>query len=102
MQTKEKGHLKKYEGDKKMRYVLAVFRSRTQVMEFRDYMKTGGVDCRIMNTPAEAHVGCGICAAFPYSYLAYAKTVVRYYSLNLTGFYSFSREGSRSAVTRLI
>ncbi|HBF86329.1 MAG TPA: hypothetical protein DDW54_01465 [Clostridiales bacterium] len=86
-----------------MNYVLAVFRSRTQVLEFTDYMKAGGVDCKVINTPTEAHVGCGICAAFPYRYLAYARTVVKYYSLfSLTGFYSYSTERGRTAVMKLI
>ena len=40
-----------------MAFCLAVFRSRTQVMEFVEYMQSRGIDSRAVNTPAEAHVG---------------------------------------------
>ena len=86
-----------------MSYVLAVFRSRTQVLEFTDLMKVGGADCKIMNTPADAHVGCGICSVFSRSYLTYARTIVAYYSLSsFAGFYSYSRSMGRSAVAKIV
>ncbi len=48
-----------------MTFCIAVFRSRTQVMEFIEYMQSRGIDSSAINTPAEAHVGCGISAKFP-------------------------------------
>ena len=41
-------------------YVLAAFRSRTQTMAFYDRLKRVGCMAVVVNTPKEAHVGCGV------------------------------------------
>lgn len=85
-----------------MTFCIAVFRSRTQVMEFIEYMQSRGIDSSAINTPAEAHVGCGISAKFPKIYLNYAKEVVRRLSLvSLTGFYELKINGGRTSVRRI-
>ena len=85
-----------------MAFCLAVFRSRTQVMEFVEYMQSRGIDSRAVNTPAEAHVGCGISARFPQFYLNYAKEVVQKLMLtSFAGFYEIRTVGNRTTVIRL-
>lgn len=85
-----------------MAFCLAVFRSRTQVMEFVEYMQSRGIDSRAVNTPAEAHVGCGISARFPTVYLNYAKEVVQKLRFTaFSGFYIISANGGRMSVRRV-
>lgn len=75
-----------------MTFCIAVFRSRTQVMEFIEYMQSGGIDCAAINTPVEARIGCGISARFPAVYLNYAKNVVEKLRLNtFRGFFTVNR-----------
>ena len=45
-------------------YVLAAFRSRTQTMAFYDRLKRVGCNATVVNTPKEAHVGCGVSVRF--------------------------------------
>lgn len=59
-----------------MKYCLAVFASRTQVYEFAEVLTDGGIDCRVVNTPAQAHIGCGVSARFPYVNLPYASGII--------------------------
>lgn len=86
-----------------MTFCLAVFRSGTQVMEFAEYMQSHGIGCRIVNTPPEAHVGCGTSAAFPTTYLNYARQTVAKLRLNsFSGFYSFVAAGGRKSIRRML
>ena len=57
-------------------YCIAVFRSRTQVMEFIDAMRRAGIACYSVNTPSEARIGCGISAKFSVAYLKKAENVI--------------------------
>ena len=57
-------------------YCIAVFRSRTQVLEFIDGMRRNGISCSAVNTPSEAHVGCGISAKFSVPYLKKAEDYI--------------------------
>ena len=85
-----------------MTFCIAVFRSRTQVMEFIEYMQSHGIDCGAVNTPAEAHVGCGISARFPQVYANYAKeTVLKLKLRSFSGFYSITRNANRTSVRRI-
>lgn len=40
--------------------VLAVFRSRTETLNFASLLKSYGVFCSIVNTPRTINVACGI------------------------------------------
>ena len=75
-----------------MQYCLAVFRSRTQVFEFTDILLSGGVNCKVVSTPADAHIGCGVCAKFPRINLPFAEDVINRYSLtSFKGFYIYEK-----------
>ena len=64
-----------------MRYCIAVFASRTQVYEFADILLSGGINARVINTPAEARIGCGVSAKFPYINYPYAKGIAKSFRL---------------------
>ena len=49
--------------------MLAVFRSRSQTLDFISVLKAGGVPAQAVNTPREAGVGCGISAKFEEPFL---------------------------------
>ena len=85
-----------------MNFCLAVFRSRTQVLEFIDGMKARGIPCGAVNTPARAHIGCGISAKFDLGRLPYAREVIYLDGLNtFNGFYRVEQIGFRTTVTKI-
>ncbi len=70
--------------------VLAVFRSRSQTLDFVSRLSRNGVNVQTINTPKEANVGCGLSAKFSSSNLVQAKFIlknVRYSAF--VGFYAY-------------
>ena len=45
-------------------YLIAVFKSRTQVMRFSQLLRSYGVSNEVISTPREAGSGCGLCVKF--------------------------------------
>ena len=43
-----------------MEYLIAVFKSRTQVMKFYSILQNYAIESAIINTPREASLGCGL------------------------------------------
>ena len=85
-----------------MNYCLAVFRSRTHTAGFISFMRSKGIDCQAVNTPTEAHIGCGISARFPIGYTSFARQVISALGLSsFRGFFGLKKEGVRYIVTRL-
>ena len=85
-----------------MKYCLAVFKSRTAVFAFAEYLGYGGVACKVVNTPAEAHIGCGVCVKFAYINQPYAAEVVKRYGLSgFGGFYLYEKVGNRTSVRKI-
>lgn len=85
-----------------MRYCIAVFKSRTAVMEFAEALRENNVGATVINTPPEAHVGCGVCVRFPYVYSPYAYELIQRYSFGgFKGFFLVERVGARTTVRRL-
>ena len=71
-----------------MIFCIAVFRSRTNTMEFIDLMARAGVTCRPVNTPTAMRVGCGVSARFSCAYKGVAEKIIKNSSLNsFVGFY---------------
>ena len=44
--------------------MLAVFRSRTETLNFASLLRSYGVSCSIVNTPRRINVSCGISVQF--------------------------------------
>lgn len=81
---------------------VAVFKSRSQVMSFVENMNSLGAECRLISTPKEAHLGCGVSAEFSLSQFALAKAIVgkiRYNSFY--GFFLIEKRGSRTTTVRI-
>ncbi len=57
--------------------VLAIFRSRSQTLDFVTKLRFYGITAQTVNTPKEAGVGCGLSAKFPLSALARAKYILK-------------------------
>lgn len=84
-----------------MRVCIAVFRSRTQVMSFIDYMQKIGVNCQLVPTPKEAKIGCGISAKLPFSKMREASAIIQGYKLTaFHGFFVITKSGNRTTTVR--
>ncbi len=57
--------------------VLAVFKSRSQTLDFSMRLKSAGVPAANVNTPKEAGVGCGISVRIDARFLPRAKSVLK-------------------------
>ncbi len=59
-----------------MKYCYAIFRSKTQAINFVETLNKNGVLAKIVATPKEANMGCGISATFPLYNLDFAKEII--------------------------
>ena len=81
---------------------IAVFKSRTQVMLFVEIMNNYGVPCKIISTPKEAHVGCGVSAEFSLDKLNQAKIIVNNVGISsFNGFFLIEKRGSHTTTVRI-
>lgn len=56
--------------------IVAVFRSRTQSMDYAERLKQHGVFAEIVPAPKEARIGCGLCVRFDVKQFIRAKAVM--------------------------
>lgn len=73
-----------------MKFILAVFRSRSQALDFISLLRANGISATAVSTPKEANVGCGISAKISEVELSRARRVAqkcRYSAF--VGFYAF-------------
>lgn len=59
--------------------IIIAFRSRSDTLGFADYVKKRGGFVKIVNTPKEAGVGCGLSVETSARFLTAIKTAVRDY-----------------------
>lgn len=59
-----------------MKYCYAIFRSKTQAINFVEILNKNNIPSKIVSTPKEANLGCGISATFSLYYLDFAKNVI--------------------------
>jgi hypothetical protein len=59
-----------------MEYLIAVFKSRTQVMKFYEKLLDCRIPAEIANTPREASLGCGLSVKFGCEYYFYVKKIL--------------------------
>ena len=57
--------------------ILAVFRSRSQSIDYADRLLSFGVRAETMSAPKEAKIGCGLCVRFDESQFARANAVLK-------------------------
>lgn len=79
--------------------ILAVFRSRSQSLDYAMRLKNYGVVAETVPTPKEAKIGCGLCVRFDERLFVRAKAVLvaAKYS-TFKGFYKTEFRGGRMAV----
>lgn len=56
--------------------MLAVFRSRTETLNFASILRSYGINCVIVNTPRKINVSCGISVKFPPNSFNFAKQII--------------------------
>ena len=85
-----------------MKYCYAIFRSKTQAINFVEELNKNGVPAKIVSTPKEASMGCGISATFPLHYLDFAKKILNNYNFeSFVKFIIVEKNGLRTS-TRTI
>ena len=62
-----------------MKIILAVYRSRSQALEFISVLRANGISATAVSTPKEANVGCGISARISESELYRARRLAQKY-----------------------
>lgn len=66
---------------------IAVFRSRAQAIDCNAKLRANGVPCSIINTPKEAHIGCGLSVKIPFNMLPRAKIIIK--NAKYSAFYGY-------------
>ena len=79
--------------------ILAVFRSRSQSLDYAERLKRYGVTAETIPAPKEAKIGCGLCVRFDERLFVRAKAVLvaAKYS-TFKGFYKMDFRNGRMLV----
>ena len=79
---------------------IAAFRSRQQVMRFENALRTSGIFARIVTTPREVAMGCGLSVRFELNDLDKVKNVLeRENPGNLIGLYRVDYENNHPVIS---
>jgi len=82
--------------------ILAVFRSRTQSMEFYNALRGQGITVQLVSAPKQANVGCALACKIPYSALPRAKVLISTKRFStFVGFFKSAAIGNKREITRL-
>ena len=77
-------------------YGVAAFRSRQQVLRFEAALKRQGVPARVVTTPREIAMGCGLSVRFPMEDLRdVRRALLAQNTGNLIGLYRVEYDGGR-------
>lgn len=80
-------------------YGVAAFRSRQQVLRFEAVLKRQGVPARVVTTPRDIAMGCGLSVRFPMERLQDVKrALLTQNTSNLIGLYQAEYDGARLRV----
>ena len=82
-----------------MEYLIAVFKSRTQLMRFYDLLQQRRIGSAVINTPREASLGCGLSVKFnrhDYSNVTYLLRSEQFYSF--AGMFIVTENGRHKTV----
>ncbi len=73
---------------------VAAFRSRQQVMRFEGVLRRAGLNVRVISTPRDVAIGCGLSVEFPIRDAPAVQAIVgRAHVPNLIGLYQIDRSG---------
>ena len=80
-------------------YGVAAFRSRQQVLWFEAALKRMGVPARVVTTPRDIAMGCGLSVRFPMEYVQdVRRALLMQNTSNLIGLYRAEYDGGRLRV----
>ena len=83
-------------------YGVAAFRSRQQVLRFEAVLRRMGVPGRVVSTPRDISMGCGLSVRFPMEYVTQVRgALAASNNGNLIGLYRAEYDGGRLRVTPL-
>lgn len=83
-------------------YGIAAYRSRQQVLMLESALRREGVNVKIVTTPREVSMGCGLSARFELSDAPHvARTVRRMNTGNLIGLYRVEYTNGRTSLSPL-
>ena len=81
-------------------YGIAAFRSRQQVLKYESLLARSGVASRVVSTPREIAVGCGLSLQFSLNDLRMVQSVLsRDRPVNLIGLYMVDQQDGRPRLT---
>ena len=80
-------------------YGVAAFRSRQQVLRFEAALKRQGIPARVVTTPRDISMGCGLSVRFPMERLGdVRRALLASNPGNLIGLYRAEYDGARLRV----
>ena len=80
-------------------YGVAAFRSRQQVLRFEAQLARQGVLARVVSTPRDISMGCGLSVRFPVEYHQQVRRALAQAGpTNLIGLYRVEFDGARARV----
>ena len=72
---------------------VAAFRSRQQVMRYEGVLRRAGVMVRVISTPRDVAIGCGLSLMFDMADIAAVQGALSGRPANLIGVYNVDRRG---------
>lgn len=85
-----------------MEFIILSFRSRNQTARMYEIFTQSGIPAKIVNTPREANVGCGISLKFDEMYMQQARQLAnRYPQSTYIGFFKVSGNGRVFSIKRI-
>ncbi len=83
-------------------YGVAAFRSRQQVLRFEAALNRQGIPARVITTPRDLSMGCGLSVRFPLEHAQAVRRALRgMNTANLIGLYRAEYDGARLRVSPL-
>ena len=81
---------------------VAAFRSRQQVMRYEGVLRRAGVNVRVISTPRDVAIGCGLSIQFDLNDAPVVRAALGNRPSNMIGIYSVDRRaGGRPKLTAL-
>lgn len=81
-------------------YGLAAFRSRQQVLRFEQALRQEGINAKVVSTPRDISMGCGLSVRFPIEDAGKVRRTLKTADhSNLIGIYRAEYDGARLRVS---
>lgn len=83
-----------------MTQIIIAFRSRTESLQFSDYLGRAGVPATLLNTPRELSTGCGVSVGVDERYLGITQSLLMRFNAKKSyfGMFKILKNGIRMTV----